>query len=68
MNLPDVPLLSLDGTNVKISKDPAGDVVLDGTVAKLTATAASALDQTFGTTAFTPGVALGTVHLVASGS
>jgi hypothetical protein len=63
----DVPLLSLDGTNVKVSMS-GSDVVLDGTVAKLTQTAASALDSTFGTTAVKAGLPLGTVHLVASGT
>ena len=62
-----VPLLELDGTNVKVST-PGGAVVLDGTVAKLTATAAGALNKAFGTTAFTPGLPLGTVHLVATTS
>jgi hypothetical protein len=60
----EVPLLFLDGTNVKISQ-PTGEVVLDGTVAKLTQTAADALDKTFGTTAVTAGLPLGVVHLVA---
>jgi hypothetical protein len=64
---PDVPLLALDGAAVKVSM--AGqDVVLNGTVAKLTQTAASALDTTFGTKAVTAGLPLGTVHLVASGT
>lgn len=62
-----VPLLELDGTNVKVST-PGGAVVLDGTVAKLTATAAGALNKAFGTSAFTPGLPLGTVHLVATTS
>jgi len=65
---PDVPLLSLDGTNVKVSNDSSGDVVLDGTVAKLTDTAATALDQAFNTTAVKVGLPLGTVHLVARGT
>ncbi len=60
-----IPLLELDGTNVKVSMS-GNDVVLDGTVAKLTATAASVLDSTFGVTAFTAGLPLGTVHLVAA--
>jgi hypothetical protein len=64
---PDVPLLSLDGTNVTVSSQN-GDVVLNGTVAKLTQTAASALDKTFGTTAVTAGLPLGVVHLVAAGT
>ena len=62
-----VPLLDLDGTNVKVST-PNSTVTLDGTVAKLTATAAGALNKAFSTTAFTPGLALGTVHLVATAS
>ncbi len=64
---PDVPLLSLDGTAVKVGM-ANGDVTLDGTVAKLTPTAAMALDTTFGTTAVTPGLPLGTVHLDLAGT
>jgi hypothetical protein len=59
-----VPLLSLDGSKVKVSVS-GGDVHLDGTVAELTATAASALDTAFHTTALAAGLPLGTVHLVA---
>ena len=62
-----VPLLELDGTNVKVGM-ANGAVTLDGTVAKLTATAAAALNKAFATTAFTPGLPLGTVHLVATAS
>jgi len=65
---PGVPLLLLDGTSVKPSQDASGDVVLDGTVAKLTDTAASALDAAFGTTAVRAGLPLGVVHLVAKGN
>lgn len=65
---PKVPLLFLDGTNVKVGSDPAGNVVLDGTVAKLTDTAATALDKAFNVTALKAGIPLGTVHLVAKGS
>lgn len=61
-----VPLLFLDGSKLKISKDSSGNTVLDGTVAKLTAQAAKALDGTFGTKAIKAGMPLGTVHLVAS--
>ena len=64
---PDVPLLYLNGANVKVSMS-GSNVVLDGTVAELTNTAATALDQTFGTTAVKAGLPLGTVHLVASGT
>ena len=63
-----VPLLTLDGTNVKVSKDDSGDVVLDGTVAELTDTAATALNQAFKTSALKAGIKLGTVHLVAKGT
>jgi hypothetical protein len=63
----DVPLLSLDGSKVKVSMS-GDDVDLDGTVAKLTATAASALDAAFHTTALVAGLPLGTVHLVANAS
>jgi hypothetical protein len=63
-----VPLLTLDGTNVKVSKDASGDVVLDGTVAELTDTAANALNQAFKTSALKAGIKLGTVHLVAKGT
>lgn len=59
-----VPLLELDGTNVKVSME-GGNVVLQGTVAKLTPTAAQALNTTFGTTAIQPGTPLGVVRLVA---
>ena len=65
---PDIPLLFLDGSAVKVSSDANGDVVLDGTVAKLTPTAASALNTAFGTTALKAGLPLGTVHLVAKGT
>lgn len=60
-----VPLLFLDGAAVKVSMQ-GGNVVLDGTVAKLTAAAASTLDSFFGTTAIKAGTPLGTVHLVAA--
>jgi hypothetical protein len=63
---PKVPLLALDGTNVKVSMDQ-GNVVLDGTVAKLTDTAAGALNKAFNVTALKAGTALGVVHLVAKG-
>ncbi|MDP8937494.1 MAG: hypothetical protein M3O23_07165 [Actinomycetota bacterium] len=62
-----IPLLFLDGTNVKASAE-GSDVVLDGTVAKLTSEGASALNSTFGVTAFKEGLPLGVVHLVAAGT
>ncbi len=61
------PLLQLDGRKVTVSKDGSGDVVLNGTVANLTSSAASALDSAFGTQAIKGGTPLGTVHLVAKG-
>jgi len=60
-----IPLLSLDGTNVNVSMS-GSDVVLQGTVAKLTATGASALNSTFGVSAFQEGIPLGVVTLTAS--
>lgn len=60
-----IPLLSLDGTNVKVSMEGA-DVVLQGTVAKLTATGAGALNATFGVSDFKEGIPLGVVRLVAA--
>ncbi len=64
---PKVPLLSLDGTNVKVSME-GSDVVLQGTVAKLTDTAAGALNKAFNVTALKAGLPLGTVRLVAKGA
>jgi hypothetical protein len=60
-----IPLLALDGTNVKVSTE-GSDVVLQGTVAKLTAEGAAALNSTFGVTAFKVGLPLGVVRLTAS--
>jgi hypothetical protein len=60
-----IPLLDLDGTAVKVGSQ-GDDVTLDGTVAKLSETGAQALNATFGVTAFTAGLPLGVVHLVAS--
>ncbi|MGI8751198.1 MAG: hypothetical protein ACR2MN_02595 [Acidimicrobiales bacterium] len=62
-----VPIATLDGAAVKAGM-AGSDVTLDGTVAKLTQTAASALDSTFGTTAVTAGLPLGTVHLDLAGT
>ena len=61
-----IPLLFLDGTDVKATPTESG-VVLDGTVAKLTQTAADALNSTFGVSAFKAGIPLGVVNLQASG-
>jgi len=61
-----VQLLDLDGSNVKITQD--GDTTkLDGTVAKLSATAAGALNSTFGVSLFKAGIPLGVVHVAARG-
>lgn len=64
---PKVPLLFLDGTNVKVGME-GSNVVLEGTVAKLTDTAANALNAAFKTTAVKPGLPLGVVKLVAKGA
>jgi len=62
------PLLQLDGRAVTVSKDGSGDVVLNGTIANLTDSAAASLDSAFGTAAIKGGTPLGTVHLVAKGT
>ena len=60
-------LLDLDGTNVKITKD--GDTTrIEGTVAKLSSTAAAALNQTFGVSLFKQGIPLGVVRIAAQGT
>ena len=64
---PKVPLLSLDGTNVKVSME-GSNVVLQATVAKLTATAAGALNKAFNVSALNAGIPLGTVRLQAKGA
>ena len=60
-----IPLLFLDGSNVKVSME-GSDVVLQGTVAKLTAPGAAAMNATFGVSDFKEGLALGVVRLVAA--
>jgi hypothetical protein len=60
-----IPLLSLDGTAVNVSQS-GSDVVLQGTVAKLTATGATALNGVFGGSNFKEGIPLGVVTLTAS--
>ena len=62
-----VPLLQLDGRPLVISES-GGVVHLDGTIANLTLTAATALNKAFGVTAFAAGMPLGTAHIAASGS
>src|SRR5664280_535115 len=49
-----------------LSKDAAGHVLLDGTVAKLTQQAADALNTTFGVSLFKKDIPVGTVHLTAA--
>lgn len=61
-----VPLLDLDGSQVQMSTDSAGMIHLDGTVAKLSVTAAMALNSTFGVSVFSAGIPLGVVHIVAA--
>ena len=61
-----VPLLQLDGSKLQLTQ-PGGNVQLYGTIAKLTDTAAMALNSTFGVTAFKAGMPLGVVKLLASG-
>jgi hypothetical protein len=60
-------ILDLDGTNVKISQD-GEQTRLDGTVAKLSATGADALNKTFGVSLFKAGIPLGVVHVEATGT
>ncbi len=62
-----VQLLDLDGTNVKVTQDGATTRV-EGTVAKLSATAAGALNQTFGVSLFKQGIPLGVVRIAAQGT
>ena len=62
-----VPLLQLDGRPLVISTS-GGQVHLDGTIANLTPTAATALNKAFGVTAFAAGMPLGTAHIAASAS
>ena len=50
----------------RVISTSGGTVHLDGTVANLTPTAASALDKAFGVTAFQSGMHLGTAHIAAS--
>jgi len=62
-----VPLLQLDGRPLTITAI-GGKVHLDGTIANLTATSATALNKAFGVTAFAAGMPLGTAHIVVSAS
>jgi len=62
-----VQLLDLDGTNLRISQD-GSTTRLEGTVAKLSSAAASALNQTFGVSLFRQGIPLGVVRIAATGT
>jgi hypothetical protein len=64
---PGVPLAFLDGSSLQVTVD-GGTVHLDGTKVELTQTAASALDQAFGTTAVKAGLELGVAHIAATGT
>ena len=64
---PGIPLLALDETDVKVSAQN-GDAVLNGIKAELTGPAATALNGAFSTAVVQPGLVLGTVRLVASGT
>jgi hypothetical protein len=64
---PDVPLFFLNGSALQVTM-VNGSVHLDGTKVDLTQTAASALDQAFGTQAIKPGLELGVAHIVTSGA
>ncbi len=62
-----VPLFFLDGSNLQISQS-GGAYHLDGTKVELTATAASALNKAFSTTALMPNTPIGIAHIIATGS
>lgn len=62
-----VPVADLDDASLQI-RQTKGTVHLDGALVKLTLQAADALNAAFGKTAFTPGLVLGTLHTVISGS
>ncbi len=61
-------VMDLDGTNVKVTKDAQGQTRLDGTVAKLSATGAEALNKFFNVSLFKQGIPLGVVHVVLTGT
>lgn len=62
---PGFPLFFLDGSDLKISKDSAGNAKLDGSKVELTSEAAGALNQTFKVTAFQPRMLIGIAHITA---
>ena len=62
-----VKIFDLNGSGVKVSKDSAGHVHLDGTIVELSSDAASALNSTFGVTLFKQGIVIGVAHIDATG-
>jgi hypothetical protein len=62
------PILDLDGSALKVSKDSSGNTKLDGTVAKLSQVGADALNKYFGVSLFSKGIVLGVVHVTANGT
>ncbi len=62
---PGFPLFVLDGTDLAITKDAAGNSKLDGTKVELTSEAADALNKTFKVNAFQPRMMIGIAHITA---
>lgn len=62
---PGFPLFFLDGSQLAINKDGAGDFKLDGTKVELTSQAAAALNSTLKVTAFQPRMLIGIAHITA---
>lgn len=65
---PGFPLFFLDGTDLTIGKDSAGNSKLDGTRVVLTSEAADALNSTFKVTAFQKDMLIGIAHITANSS
>jgi hypothetical protein len=61
-----VPLLDLHGNNLMITTDASGAIHIDNVTATLSATAAGALNSTFGVTLFKAGIPLGVASVVAT--
>lgn len=59
-----IPLFELDGSNVKVGHDSAGNPTLDGTVVRFSQAGADALNAAFGVTLFREGLVVGTAHIV----
>ncbi len=62
-----VKIFDLNGSGVKVTKDAAGHVHLDGTIVVLSSDAATALNSTFGVTLFKQGIVIGVAHIEAAG-